>query len=82
MLHCTAIMRIICQQSVTSTDEDTDTPATPSYPHLVENCCASSVFVYGGLEYEFPHVSTCPLHQDVSPHTHNWHCVVSGSTNK
>ena len=55
---------------------------TPSYPQLVENCCATSVFVHGKLEYENPHVSACPLHQDVSPHTHDWHCVVSGKTNK
>ena len=57
-------------------------PAIPPHPQLVENCCASSVFVHGGLEYECPHVSTCPLHQDVSPHTHNWYCVVSGRRNK
>ena len=44
-------------------------PAIPSYPHLVENCCTSSVFIHGELEYELPHVSACPLHQDVSPHT-------------
>ena len=55
-------------------------PAIPSYPQLMENCCASSVFVHGELEYELPCLSACPLHQDVSPHTHNWHCVVSDRT--
>ena len=53
-------------------------PAIPPHPQLVENCCASSVFVHGGLEYECPSLSACPLHQDVSPHTHNWHCIISG----
>ena len=74
------------QVEETSTEEDPDsdslTPATPSYPHLVENCCASSAFVHGRLEYECPSLSACPLHQDVSPHTHNWYCVVSGKTIK
>ena len=57
------------------------TPITLPYPHLVENCCAPSVFVHGRLEYECPSLCACLLHQDVSPHTHNWHCVVSGRTN-
>ena len=74
------------QQVETSTAEDPDsdspTPASPSYPHLVENCCASSVFVHGELEYECPSLSACPLHQDVSPHTYHWCCVVSGKTIK
>ena len=69
------------QQVDTSTEEDSDsdslTPAPPSYPQPVENCCAPSVFVHGRLEYECLSLSACPLHQDVSPHTHNWHCVVS-----
>ena len=59
-----------------STEEDSDsdspTPATLPYPQPVENCCAPSVFVHGRLEYECPSLSACPLHQDVSPHTHNW----------
>ena len=73
------------QQLETSTedpDSDSPTPATLSYPHLVENCCAPSVFVNGRLEYECPSLSACPLHQDVSPHTHNWYCVISGRTNE
>ena len=93
MLHCTQCCMEISsyllhfnQQVETTTDEDPDsdspTPATPLYPQLVENCCASSVFVHGELEYEYPSLSGCPLHQDVSPHTHNWHCVVSGRTIK
>ena len=68
---------IICQQLVTSTDEDTDTPATPSYPQLVENCCATSIFVHGGLEYVHPSLSACPLHKDVSQHTHTTGTVLS-----
>ena len=56
-------------------------PGTLPYSHLVENCCAPSVFVHGRLEYECPSLCACPLHQDVSPHTHNWYCVVSGRTN-
>ena len=74
------------QVEETSAEEDLDsdslTPAPPSYPHLVENCCAPSVFVHGRLEYECPSLSACPLHQDVSPHTHNWYSVVSGKTIK
>ena len=74
------------QQVDTSTEEDSDsdslTPATPSYPQPVENCCAPSVFVHEMLEYECPSLSACPLHQDVSPHTHNWYCVVSGKNIK
>ena len=74
------------QQVETSTEEDPDsdslTPITLPYPHLIENCFAPSVFVHGRLEYECPSLSACPLHQDVSPHTHNWHCVVSGKTIK
>ena len=73
------------QQVETFTDEDPDsdspTPAPLPYPQLVENCCAPSVFVHGELEYECPSLSACPLHQDVSPHTHNWYCVVSGRRN-
>ena len=73
----------LSRQQSTSTDEGTDPDClTLLYPQLVENCCAPSVFVHGELEYESPHVSACPLHQDVSPHTHNWHCVVSGRTVK
>ena len=80
----------IFQQLETSSEEDpdsdsptpdTDTPAPLPYPQLVENCCASSVFVHGELEYECSSLSACPLHQDVSPHTHNWYCVVSGRRN-
>ena len=54
----------------TSTDEGNDPGSlTPPHPQIVENCCAPSVFVHGELVYECPHVSACPLHQDVSPHT-------------
>ena len=72
--------RQVAMESSTDEDPDSDSPIppTPSYPQLVENCCTSSVFVHGQLEYECPSLSACPLHQDVSPHTHNWHCVVSG----
>ena len=51
------------------THSDFPMPATLPCPQLVENCCAPSVFLYGELVYEYPHVSACPLHQDVSPHT-------------
>ena len=71
------------RQVETTTDDDPNsdspTPGTPSYPQLVENCCATSVFVYGELEYEYPHVSTCPLHQDVSPHTRTAGTVLSAA---
>ena len=74
------------QQVETSTAEDPDsdspTPVTLPYSQPVENCCASSVFVNGRLVYECPSLSACPLHQDVSPHTHNWYCVVSGKNIK
>ena len=80
------LVNILSRQQPTSTDEDTQCdfpiPARLPYPQLVENCCAPSVFVHGGLEYKCPSLSTCPLHQDVSPHTHNWYCVVSGRTIK
>ena len=72
--------RQVAMESSTDDDPDSDspTPAPLPYPQLVENCCVSSVFVHGALVYECPSLSACPLHQDVSPHTHNWHCVVSG----
>ena len=44
------------------------TSLTPPHPQIVENCCAPSIFLHGELVYEYPHVSACPLHQDVSPH--------------
>ena len=72
---------LLSRQQSTSTDEDTDPDSLkPSYPQTVENCCAPSIFVHGELVYECPHVSACPLHQDVSPHNHNWHCIVNGTT--
>ena len=65
---------LLSRQQSTSTDEGTDPDSlTPPYPQLVENCCAPSIFLYGELEYECPRLSACPPHQDVSPHTHNWH---------
>ena len=74
---------LLSRQQSTSTDEDTDPDSlTPSYPQTVENCCAPSIFVRGRLEYECPSLSACPLHQDVSPHTHNWYSVVSGKNIK
>ena len=80
------LLNIFSQQQLTSTDEDTqhDSPIPATSPHLqtVENCCASSVFVHGGLEYECLSASACPLHQDVSPHTYNCQCVISGRTSK
>ena len=73
--QCCTLPGILYQQVETSTEEDPDsdslTQAPPPYPHLVENCCAPSVFVHGRLVYEFPSLSACPLHQDVSPHTYN-----------
>ena len=61
---------LLSRQQSTSTDEGTDSDSlTPPHPQTVENCCASSIFLHGELEYENPHVSACPLHQDVSPHT-------------
>ena len=86
MWHCIHSSYLFNQKVETSTAEDLDsdslTPAPSSYPQPVENCCAPSVFVHGRLEYEFPSLSACPLHQDVSPHTHNWYSVVSGKTIK
>ena len=61
-------MRVV-EEKLEGTYSDFPMPATLPYPQLVENCCASSVFVHGQLVYEYPHVSACPLHQDVSPHT-------------
>ena len=85
MEHSFYLIHFNQQVEETSAEEDPDsnspTPAPPPYPHLVENCCASSVFVHGGLEYECPSLSACLLHQDVTPHTHNWYCVVSGRRN-
>ena len=70
---------LLSRQQSTSTDEDTDPDSlTPSYPQTVQNCCATSIFLHGKFVYECPSLSACPLHQDVSPHTYNWHCVVSG----
>ena len=61
---------LLSRRQSTSTDEDTDPDSlTPPHPQTVENCCAPSIFLYGELVYEYPHVSACPLHQDVSPHT-------------
>jgi len=87
MEHSSYLTYILTKQLVeTSAEEDPDsdfpTPAPLPYPHLVENCCAPSVFVHGRLVYECPSLSACPLHQDVSPHTHNWYYVVSGKTIK
>ena len=74
------------QQPLTSTDKDTQhdspLPATPPHPQTVENCCASSVFVQGGLMYECSSASACSVHQDVSPHTYNCQCVISGRASK
>jgi len=53
--------------------------ARPQSPHSqpVENCCATSLFVHGSLVYDNPSASACPVHQDVSPHTYSFHCVVT-----
>ena len=61
---------LLLSRQSTPTDEGTDPDSlTPPHPQTVENCCAPSIFLHGELEYEYPHVSACPLHQDVSPHT-------------
>ena len=82
MEHSSYLIHFNQQVEETSAEEDPDsnspTPPPLPYPHLVENYCASSVFVHEELVY--PSTNACPLHQDVSPHTHNWHCVVSGKT--
>ena len=72
------------EQKLEDTQPEADSPmqATPSYPKPVKNCCAASEFVHGRLVYEFPSASACPLHQDISPHTYNHHCVISGMTIK
>ena len=72
---------LLSRQQLTSTAEGTGS-LTPSYPQTVENCRAPSIFVHGELVYECPHVSACPLHQDASPHTYNWHCVVDEAISK
>ena len=70
---------LLSRPQSTSTHEGTGSDClTSSSPETVENCCASSIFLHGKFVYECPHVSACPLHQDVSPHTHNWYCFVSG----
>jgi len=64
----------------TSDDDDRTAlliSATPPCPQPVENCCAMSVFVHGSLVYDSSSAA-CPVHQDVSPHTYNLHCVVTG----
>ena len=73
---------LLSRQQSTSTDEDTDPDSLTPSSLTVENCCTPSIFVRGELVYECPHVSACPLYQDVSPHTYNWHCVVDGAISK
>ena len=72
------------EQKLEDTQPAADSPrqATPSYPKPVKNCCATSEFVHGRLVYELPSASACPLHQDISPHTYNQYCIISGMTIK
>ena len=69
---------LLSRQQSTPTDEGTGLDCvTPSSPETVENCCAPSIFLHGKFVYECPGLSACPLHQDVSPHTHTTGTVLS-----
>ena len=69
---------LMSRQQSTSTDEGTGLDClTPLSPETVENCCAPSIFLHGKFVYEFPYVSACPLHQDVSPHRYTTGTVLS-----
>lgn len=74
-------MRVL-EQKVEGTQPAADAPiqATPLYSRRVKNCCALSELVHGRLMNEFPNTSACPLHQDISPHTYNQSCIISGRT--
>ena len=70
------------EQKLVDTQPAADAPiqATPPYPRPAKNCCALSELVHGRLVYKFPNTSVCPLHQDISPHTYNRSCIISGRT--
>ena len=72
------------EQKLEDTQPAADAPiqATPPYPRPAKNCCALSELVHGRLVYEFPNTSACPLHQDISLHTYNQSCIISGMTIK